>query len=271
MGFFDGIVESILSPIMGIIKDAITAVVSPVLNAVIDVFKTLFTPIIEAFVPFIVQLFQTLIPAFLDALGLGWLPNLLLSLLYIVLYGGFLVGYGFGMMYLRIVLEFLPIYFLLFLLFLPFIPLFLLIYIFITVHIGDISSASNLLNGIVDAINNTVNDTINFFIDNWLQVIIQLSFIIIYMIFMTAYDLITGIELIAAQIAKIGIFWKAILNIAIFFPVWWFIYAFFFQNKDQSDFPSRVMNSIQSILDTGVWFFQWCGDKVVRVVKVFTG
>ena len=88
---------------------------------------------------------------------------------------------------------------------------------------------------------------------------------------MTAYDLITGVEIVAEQLAKIGFSGKLILNIIMFFPVWWFMYSFFFENKDKSDLPSRVMDSIQSILDTAVWFFQWCADKVVGIIRVFTG
>jgi hypothetical protein len=285
MGFFD--------PLINIFKDAIKAVVEPVLSAVISIFLSILTPIIQVsaipILNIITTIFNTVVPTIVDTLfqsifnksdGWNWLISLFFDFSFAAVYLVFLYGYSFMLRFGEMFLQFLPISMIVSLCAVPVAPLAYFIYASVMTFIGiSKPDGENIIIYIIDQIKTALHETRMFFWDNILNILLKIALIFLYQVFLFAYDLFSSLPPIEAQLAKLGMVGEVVISVILYYPVWWFLYSLFFEKKDISDIPTRILRAMDSVTDTfsSVWdsiktnsIVVWIVEKISGIIGVFT-
>ena len=287
MGFFDPLINiliNISSFVGNFISSIIKTVAEPILKMFMNIFGGVFWPILTSYsstiVNNIVQTFKIIIPATVNSIlyklspskftkensGWNWFCNILLDIGFIAGYFVFLYGYAYLLRFggNLIDLEFLPISILLTLLVIPFVPIIHFIYTCVIMI--------KLTRDIISIIDQTIlalNTTQQFFIKNVISILIKYAFLFSYQIFLFIYDIFITLPPIATQLFKIGTIGNIIMNIIIYYPVWWFLYSFFIEKSNENDIPTRILNAMDSIINTVKSALNWVFEKVYGIIEVF--
>ena len=292
---FGSIVFPLLKTILQSIINVFVPLIGDILNPFLSLSQTLFKAFfIDTLLPLIkisggivtqtiIDLFKAIVPDIVNTImmalfpgsfnetdkkGFDWICNLIMDIGFVAGYFIFLFGYAFIMRFGVMVIQFLPISMILTLLIVPFVPLAYFIYICVSVIKLKFSDFSIIF--FISQISEALTKTRKFFVDNLTSILIKYAYLFLYQVFLFIYDMIKMLPPIDTQLSKLGIAGQIIMNIIIYYPIWWFFYSFFVEKKNVNDIPNRILGSMDSVINTFKNAYNWIIRKTTGIIKVFT-
>ena len=258
---------------MKAIRDAINKVFAAIANTIITIFKPILdaipkiiaifsAPFITIFTGFITVFIIGIIDSILHYLfprdfgekskddngnwytnpigGWKWLCNIGLDILFVAIYFVFIVGYFFTTRLAGIFLIFLSLSMLITISIIPFLPMIYFIYICIKNSQTIAKLSKNIIIGYVNEAIYNVRETKKFFSNNVVNILLKIVLIFSYQMFLLICDIFLSLPIIVDQISKFGIIGQILVNIIIYYPVWWFLYSLYANRNNNIDFTNTT-------------------------------
>ena len=284
------IIKDAINKLFEAIAGAVVSVLTPILHGIAGAIGTLSPPIITIFIKFTNIFAVGIVDGILYSFfpddfrdkskddngnwytnplgGWNWLCATILDTFFLGIYFVFIVGYFFATKFTQILLTSLPFSMLMTIFTIPFLPMIYFVYVSIKNSQTIAKLSRSIIIGYINEARHNILETKNFFSNNFISISLKIVFIFSYQIFLFMSNIILNLPIVADQLYKFGIIPKILINIIIYFPVWWFLYSLYVNRNSGADLLNKILNAIDSVINTFWFSWDWVNRKTVVVIDI---